>query len=196
MPTVFPQNSGEASADRNRQLMEQQGYFSHTFPLINANAAGAAMVSGTVYYMAIGMLASDIIDGVCFAPTTAGSGYSGVKLVAGLYTNTGVRVASTTDFSGLLSSGTPKIVKSPFVKSTAEPVPTPIVPGSDGGYVAILCVASGTPSLSLAPCVPIAPLAGSSLSQFGIQTGQTVLPATATIDAASGSGLAFWAAIY
>lgn len=172
--------------DRTQILATAQGIITENFSREGARGDTSILIDGTVYFMSVGLHASDFAASVTICVTTLGATVTLSKV--GLYDKNGVQRAVSADQGTAWQSNGNKTI------AFAAPY---TVPADDGYYVAVVSKASVTlPTLlrSNANTGGNAPGIGSGMAAFGIQTGQTDLPATATISTA-GSPIALWVAV-
>lgn len=162
-----------------------QGIIAETTPRY-AVIAGGLMVSGTVYYVQVYLFRGQVLATTHIVVGTAGSGVTFGKV--GLYDSTGVLLASTADqTNGWTAVGTHSQA---FAVAYTVPV-TGIY------YAALLTLASPTapsPGISSTPQAGNIGNGGAAPSGGLVcasQTGQTDLPAPATIAAGTAPGV-FW----
>ena len=172
--------------ERASLMLSGQGLISQNFER-TASAAGLIMVDGTAYFMAVPLLAGDVVSSVSIAATTVGAGMTLSKV--GLYALDGTRLAVSADL-GAGWEGTDG------TKTGALTAPY-TVPTSGLYYAAIIGKTGTTmPTLlrGLSNTIIDAMTAiGSGACPAGSQTGQTDLPASATITPAVGIG--FWVGV-
>jgi hypothetical protein len=176
----MPETRKRPQAPSRRQILESaQGLVTQNFD--RQEAAGTILSEdGRIYFMLIGVRGGDVLTNVSVVVTTAGAGTSLSKV--GLYTTAGVRLALSADQgTGWNSAG---------VKTIA--LGSPYTVTADGGlYVAVVAKAATTlPTFLRSVASSVAsPAIGAGVAPYGSQTGQTDLPASATI----GSGThAIW----
>ncbi len=170
---------------RSALLLSGQGLISQNFDRA-ASPAGLAGTSGTIYFMAVPLLAGDVVSNISVAVAVAGAGMTLSKL--GLYSTAGVLLASSADLgTAWHSQGT----------KTAAMAVAYTVPTSGLYYAAFLGVTGTTmPTLlrGFSNTLAVAASAiGSGLAPTGAQKGQTDLVDPATITAAS--GIAYWVGV-
>lgn len=175
------------SAVRYEALMAAQGYYAETTPRGSASNA-TIMVSGTIYFNSVGLLAGDVVTNILTLCSLAGSGFSGIGMKAGLYSKAGVQLALTGDISVAHSSVAAKtnVLTTPYTVLT-----------TDLYYVALIGIATTMPTLIRTPAgvATEAVFTGGFSPAYGYQTGQTDLTAPATIASTATTGIAFWSGI-
>lgn len=157
---------------RQQAFMNAQGYFAETYPR-GATSSASVMISGTVYYEGIGLVAGDVVTNILATANAVVVTPSGVGMKFGIYTKANVLVANTADVSAsFLTVG---------AKSSALTTPY-TVPTTDGYYLAVIVIAATGPGLwrSTAGLNGTGPFGAATLSVSAAQTGQIDLPATGT----------------
>jgi hypothetical protein len=143
------------------------------------------MVDGTAYYMAVSLLAGDVVSNIHVAISTGGASLTLSK--AGLYTLAGAQLAVSADQGTAWQSAGTK----------AAAMGTPYTVPTSGLYYAGIVSKGGTlPTLLRGFSNTLAAAAtaiGSGVAPTGAQTGQTDLVDPATITAAS--GIAYWVGV-
>jgi hypothetical protein len=150
------------------------------------NIAGTTvLVDGNAYFMLVGLRAGDVVTNVSVAVVTAGSSVTLSKV--GLYSTAGTRLALSAD------QGTNWQTAGLYTCAMA----TPYTVLTDGEYYAAL-VSKASVTLPALGRANSGVVAGASISSspllFGLQTGQTDLPASATIVGTS-AATAFWVGV-
>lgn len=175
-------------SQRRQVLQAAQGYYAETTSRGQASGASNAMISGTFYYVAIALLAGDVVTNIITMPAVLGSGFSGVKLRFGLYTKSGgALLASTGDVSAAHGSAGGKV----NAVTVAYTVPT-----TDVYWMAGISIATTGPALIRGGTTNAGyDVAGAAIGSYGAITGQTDLPATFAPVYGSGSGLGYWLAV-
>jgi hypothetical protein len=158
-----------------------QGIISETFSR-NANGAGSILIDGYAYFVAIGLKAGDVVTNISVVVNTVGATVTLSKV--GLYSTAGTRLAVSADQGAAWESTGMKTIA----------MGTPYTVLTDGAYyVAVVCKATTLPYLIRGATQTYSYLkVGTGIYPYGIQTGQTDLPASATI---GGGGLGIWAGI-
>lgn len=180
-------NRDTASASARAQIMARSlGYFSETYQRGSTPTSGL-MSDGTVYFCGIPLLAGDVVSTMISTCTVAASGATIAKM--GLYTLGGTLLASCADQSVAFgSSGN---------KSAA--MTTPYLVTTDGMYYAAIFAKVSTTMPTIARSGisnnAIANAVTGATAICGVLTGQTDLPASATISVAANTGLHFWLAV-
>src|SRR4051812_41502936 len=141
MPTANAFNDWRQVAKRQQVMMEGLGYYAETCPRsILANATVG--VTQRVYYVAVGLLAGDIVSRLSIHITTAAATVSLCKV--GLYSKAQALLASSTDQSASwVSAGIKDVTLS--LQSNGTPL---IIPTDDVYYAAILSVGTTPPTCS------------------------------------------------
>lgn len=182
---ILAGGSKEAYEMANPALVAQ-GILAETAP----PTTQAAIIDGTIYFMGVQLHAGQVVSRISIGISTAGNGTSLSKV--GLYDASGNRLArsadqaSAWDTAGLknIDMITPYTIPTSgwyyvaFVAKTATTMPTPVV------SIATSSVVLGA----------IGPFNGGSTLKWGVQTGQTDLPATATIVAGAAPKV-LWAVV-
>lgn len=188
MATLFAQNSPEALAKRQRILTEGLGYFAETYPQ-NAHVGSSIAVDGTVYGMAVGLLAGDVVTSLSMRIQTAGTGTSLAKM--GVYTKSGSLLAATADLSSTFNSQGVK-TGTLALQSNGQPL---TIPTDDVYYLAFIAKTATTMPTPIRGAQNFAAVAtaavGSGVAAAVTQSGQTDLPSSATL-AASAASFGYW----
>ena len=174
--TVLTADSADA---RSQVLRSALGYYAETHPrtgLVN----NSIQVSGTIYAVAIGLLAGDVVTNIICSCNTAGATLTLVKL--GIYDAAGTLIGVTTDVKAAFAS----------TGAIASQLSTPLtITRTDGYYAAMITTGTTPPTLdrsaTAAAAVGAAP-GGMRLSST--MASQTDLVANATFGAAS--PIAYW----
>lgn len=176
---------------RQAIALRAQGLFAETFDrkLVLSGGAGAAMVSGTVYYTAIPLLAGDVVANIHIAITQAGVSVTMAKV--GLCSPLAVLLGSSANqTSAWESTGMKSIVlASPYT-----------VTSSGLYYIEAIAVAGGTlPGITrgivASATNAINAAVGGGQMPFGTQTGQADLPANGVLAAPGAAQFPFWAGV-
>lgn len=178
-------NVAGSASSRYAAQMSAQGYFAENYQR-QGTAAATTPTSGTVYYMALGLAAGDVVTNINLLCNVAGTGFSGVGVKVGIYTKASGLVASSGDVSALFASAGGKIC----------PLTAPYtVPTTDGYFIALLNIGSANLTLHRAGTglFTFGAFSGSQIAA-GFQNTQTDLPATATITTNTNS-IAFWVGV-
>jgi hypothetical protein len=181
--TTYLNRDAVAHTARQVALMRAQGYYAESSPLNAVANLQTTTGTGVVLYSPIGLLAGDVVSSMQLRCSTLGSGFSGIGMKVGLYSSASALLASSADCSTAFGST--------GVKTVAMTTPYTIT--ADGAYYcAVLAIASTTPTLIRANVAAAACgiATGGVVSPGGQQTGQTDLPAAATITFNSGN--VFW----
>lgn len=182
-PTLAP--LAVAAGIRYQAALTAQGIIAEAFPR-QGRGTGPTLIDGTAYFMMLGLMAGDTATSLSVFITGAGSGMTLSKV--GLYSKDGTRRAISADqTTAWQSTG---------LKTIAFTAPY-AVPTTDGYYAAIVAKASTTlPNVFNGNTDGLSPAIGAGSGAWGRQTGQTDLPASATIDTAlSTNNFAIWLAI-
>lgn len=181
MPVYGP-TAASKSAQRYEATMAAQGYFAENYQRDAANAS-ATTTTGTVFFMGLGLAAGDVVTNIVTMCAGIGSGFSGIGMKVGVYSKAAALLAQSGDVSGQVASTGAKSLplSAPYTVLT-----------TDAYYLAILAITSSAPTLNRSNqnLVGLGPFSGGTLNVQGVQTGQTDLPATATISTVSTFG--FW----
>ncbi len=176
-PTLAPLQV--ASKTRYQACLSAQGIIAETSAIRLTRSTSQTMIDGTVYYVMVGLIAGDVVSGVGLIVEIAGVTMTLSKV--GLYSTDGTRRAISADQGAAWATAglyQPAFI-SPFTIVT-----------TGGYYLAMVAKASVTLPVVLAGSTDAnganAPL-GSGKGAFGIQTAQTDLPASATIDTTAGT---------
>lgn len=172
-------NSREAR--RATIVKEVTGYFAETSPRDNAVSASPC-TAGVIHCTGIGLLAGDTVSNIVVLNNVAGVTLGLTKV--GIYSKAGTLLASSADINASLLATGAKVL----------PLTAPFVaPTDDLYYIGILVVSAGTMIQPLRghAAINAAGAIGTSSVKNVQQTGQTDLPATATLVASSAS-IAFW----
>lgn len=149
-------------------------------------AAGQIMIGGTVYFIGVPIHAGQLVSSLEMGVTTVGAGMT-VSL-GGFHATDGTRLAQSVD------QGTSW--QSTGQKSIAMITPFS-APYTGLIYASLLGVGGTLPQLGRLSASAVlsvfAAAIGSGVAPFGTQTGQSVLPATATISA--GLPITFWVGV-
>lgn len=169
------------SARRAEAVLAAQAYYAENFPA-RTYQGGTIGITGTIYFMSLGLLAGDVVTNILVNVATLGSGFSGIGARVGIYSSAAAQLATSGDVSATLGATGVK----PLPLSAAYTIT------ADGFYYAAL--------ISIATTVPTLQRAGNGvkttfngLLNFGTQTGQTDLTAPATL--AETSNLGYWVGI-
>lgn len=169
-----------ATATRAAQLIASRGLLSENYPLAVAGSS-TAMVSGTIYLLALGVLNGDVLTNAHPCIGTGGSGLTLCK--AGYYDKSGNRLAVSADLStDWASTG---------IRTNAMSSPYNVT--ADGAvYLALLAVGTTPPSLLRGSNLStIASVIGSNIRHVATGgTGQTDLGST--ISVVGTAPIAFW----
>jgi hypothetical protein len=177
----------QGAFDRYNVSLQAQAIIYETFPR-SAFGNNAAMVSGTIYYFGIPLLAGDMVTNITIAVSVAGTVMTLSKV--GLYDSAGNRLALSADQGTNWQSSSQKTIAmiTPFVVIT-----------SGLYYVAAIAIGTTQPGLvrgsagSAATGGWISPIGAGQLLA-GIQVAQTDLVNPGTITA-SVLSFNYWAAI-
>lgn len=170
-----------ALSARQEMLTRAQGLIAETVNRNNSFTT-AVLISGSVYYVSVPLLAGDVVTNLITMVGTAGVGVTVSKM--GLYNaSTGARLAVSADQATAWESTGIKTV----------PMVTPyVVPANGVYYAAIIAVAGTVPGFprlltttGTTPATFIGAING-GIQPMAIQTGQTDLPLTATFAATAG----------
>lgn len=167
-------------------IQRGQALLTETFPRLNA-VANTATVSGTAYFVGVGLLAGDLVRRMHVAVAAGSSAPTLTK--CGLYSKTGTLLASSVDESAAFGTATVKTL----AMTTPYTVPT------DDIYFACFLNVAGTGANMIRTGINInagsyAAITG-GVGVLGNQASQTDLPAAATINFASGSPIPYWIGI-
>jgi hypothetical protein len=165
-------------ASRAEVLSTAQGLVSENFPR-SAMASSQLTISGTAYFMSMGLLAGDVVTKLNILVTTAGASMTLSKV--GLYDSSGTLLASSADQgTAWQSTGLKQIsLSSPYTVT------------ADGGYyAAVVAIGSTMPILTRGFNFGPSDGVGSGMKPYGTQLSQTDLPSPATIGLTS--PIAFW----
>lgn len=187
-------NEDNAGYTARKALMARsQGYYAETNERGSCGGTVIA-VTGTVYYMAISLLAGDIVSGYRVMNTVAGSAYSGVGMKFGLYTPAGA--AGTL----IVASATGDVSSTAGLQGAAVgALATPYTVTVDGTYYVAKLEVATTPATTVRSAAALgggvtANFSGGTAYSFGHQTAQTDLPASATLTSSS-SSFSYWVGI-
>ena len=169
-------------------MLSGQGLISQNYDRLAAlGSGGFVAVGGTIYGVAIPLLAGDVVSNLSVMVTTAGSGVTASLL--GLYDTAGTRLAVSAD------QGT--AWQSTGLKTVAMTTPY-AVPATGLYYGAIIATASTTvPAFHRAATnasIAINVAVGSGINPIVFMTGQTELVASATFSAGVG-GVCYWVGV-
>ena len=168
--------------DRHEVLLAAEGLIAEVFPRLDIVASSLG-IDGTVYYMAVALLAGEVVTNISVIVNTAGVTMTLSKV--GLYDSAFTRLALSADQTTAWESTGVKTIAltSPYTVLTTGLY-----------YVAIVAKGATIPAFSRTGTVALAAVAiGSGARPFAHQTGQTDLPATGT--PAVTAPLPFWAGI-
>lgn len=128
-----------AFSRRYQAQMAAEGYYAETLPRAAAIGTPAILISGTVYYVNIGLLAGDVVTNLHTLVSVLGSGFSGIGMKLGLYDKTGALLRATGDISAAHASTGPKVnaLSSPYT-----------ILSTDSYFLAMLCIATTPPTLA------------------------------------------------
>jgi hypothetical protein len=175
-------NSALAKESRAELLATGQGLISQNYDRSIAGG-GASSTDGTVFFMALGLRAADVVTKLSIAISSAGGGITTSKV--GLYKKDGTRLALSADQGTAWQSSGVKTISmiTPYT-----------VPADDLYYGAIIVkfsVASPTflMAMQASTAGSVGEAVGSGARAYGIQAGQTDLPSPATIAVGS---KAYW----
>jgi hypothetical protein len=146
---------------------------------------GALAVTQTVYFMALGLRAGDVVTNLSTVITTGGTTVTIGRM--GIYTKTGTRLGFTTNQTTAWESAGVK---------TQPMSPVLTIPSDDGYYVALVAVSAVTmPTYLVANSTASQnAVVGSGMFPFGVLTGQSDLPSSATV-VVGAAPLAIWVAV-
>ena len=175
-------------ADREALLLTAQGLIAETYPR-STFTSGNIAVTGTVYYMAVPLLANDLVTSLVANVGVAAVGMTLSK--AGLYDSTGTRLALSLDQGVAFQSLGHKII--PMIAAFR-------ILTSGLYYVALLSVFTVTgPSFArggLNSGGTVNSPINAGARPFGVQLAQADLPATAIIvDGAANSAFHYYIAV-
>lgn len=164
--------------------MEAQGYYAETFPR-QAPASAAAGATGVAYFMAVGLLAGDVVSNLTVDCGTVGGTMTLVKV--GLYDKLGNRLCVSAESSASFASTGTKTLPM-ILQSNGTPF---VVPTDDLYFCAFLGVATTVPALSRG----VGLAAGQGPGAVGVravQGSQTDLQASHTLAYNSGTAVTMW----
>lgn len=151
------------------------------------NVSATIGIGGTVYLMAVGALAGDVITNISIGISTAGAAMT--ASLVGIYDTAGNRVATSAD------QGTNW--QSAGLKTIALTAPY-VVPTTGALYAALVATGGTIPvfarGAALGPALILAAAVGSGVIPFASLAGQTGLPSSLTI-AAGAAPIAYWIAL-
>lgn len=165
---------------RDAILTRGQGFAGENFSRAQVASSGA-MVSGTIYFQGVALLAGDVITNLHPRIITAGAGITACRV--GLYDAAGNRVAQSNDLGVSWQTG--------GLKTNALSAPY-TVPTTGMYYVALFCTFTTTaPAPARAGAVTgVFEAIGAGAMLEGTQAGQASLVTPATI--ANANQFAFW----
>lgn len=176
-----------ASSRRDLARMNAQGYYAETSPRVE-NTVSSALVSGTAFYVSVGLLANDIVSNFYTSVQTAGSTFSGIGMKFGLYSSASVLLAQTGDVSASFLSigGKVSALSATYTVSV-----------TDGYYIGMLCIATTGPAIfrGASAAANGGKFTGASMAAFGFQSGLTDLPTLASITSPTSGPFAYWVGI-
>lgn len=173
-----------AALARQAVVMRAQGYYAETYPRA-ASLVANGVTSGTLYAMAVGLIAGDVVANMTIGVSTLGT-MTLAKL--GLYSKTGnTLLCSSADASVAFGSTGPKTL--------AMTTPYTVV-ADDIYYVGFLAVHTSLQCYrgSTSTVTTFSGGVGNGFAMQMAQGSQVDLPATATL-AVSTSGISWWVAI-
>ncbi len=170
--------------NRNQLRINGSGMITENYP-VSASVNVSLMISQTIYFQLVGLTKGDIITNINVTVTAQGT--TTTSTFVALYDSTGVRLAVSNDLTTALDTT--------GLKSLALTAPYTVL--ADGAYYLAILTVNGTPAncatLARASSNSIATGAvGAGVRVSGTQTGQTTMPAPATVGV--GTVLAFWMA--
>lgn len=179
---------GSASVDYTRFAMGAReailrralGCYAETQPRTVLTGGSTLTVSGTIYGVAVGLLAGDVVSNLSVMVGTLASGFSGAGLRLGLYSKTGVQLAASVDSQASFGAT--------GVKTIAMATPYLVVT-DDAYYCAIITIATTPPVLfrGFASGNANTAAVGSGIPPAVVQTAQTDLTSPATFTATTNS---------
>jgi hypothetical protein len=172
---------GAGAPNRELILANGQGLMGQNFDR-QVGQGGVIAIDGTVYFMLVPLRAGDVVSSISVHVTTIGVTPTVSKV--GLYSKLGNLVASSAELGAVwtTAAGTKtSVFTTPFT-----------VPADDVYYAAVVCKAATLPTLLRGSNSTAFSAVGNGAVPIGVQTGQTDLPASATITFGSGAPFAFW----
>jgi hypothetical protein len=173
--TTVPKN-------RIQVLTTGQGIITQNFDRQGASS-GIGLVSGTVFFQAVGLLAGDLVSNLSIVVTGAGATTTLTKL--GLYDSTGARLQTTANLTTAWESAGTKT----HPLSAAYTVATDAL-----YYVAVLFVGTTVPTLHAGSNTGnAASVIGTGTLAYATLAAQSDLPATAALSNSGAKG--FWVGV-
>lgn len=169
-----------AMSAREAVLRRALGCYAETQPRTVLTGGSTVTVSGTIYGVAVGLLAGDVVSNISCLVGTLASGFSGAGLRLALYSRAGVLLASSVDTQATFGST--------GVKTTAMTTPYTVTT-DDAYYASIISIASVPPALFRGHASGSANTAavGAGIPLAVVQTAQTDLTSPATFTATTNS---------
>ena len=168
---------------REQMSRTAQGLISETITRLAAPATSSIMVDGTVYYMALGLRAGDVVSNIVIAVNSAGVGLTLSKV--GLYSKTGTLLAQSAELGTAWQSTGIKVsaLTSPYTVLT-----------DDGYYVAIVSKGGTLPTpIRTSTLNTVGNPVGAGIVPYATQTGQVDLPSPGT--PTLGTTIAYWCGV-